>query len=255
MAIYQFIWHEFCDWYIELSKEPLKAGGERRDAARYVLVTVFDRMLRLLHPFMPFISEEIWQVLHPYLSEADGSALSPHLVIAKWPERAPANPLSQAEAAAMGHCIEVTEAINSLRSLLGWHPGQRARAKIKFLDSVESTELESWRFYCDTLAKSEIEPLTSEFDDHKWVALDLGWGKVWVQAPENFDVTKTRNSFAKKLAEVQAHLTRHEARIKDAGFFERASQEAKDETLKRIEDLKSEEKTLKGQLQQLESVG
>ena len=127
MKLYQFIWHEFCDWYIELSKEPLKAGGERQSGARWILINVFDKMLRLLHPFMPFVSEEIWQVIRPYLDEPN---LAQHLPIAKYPEPSPANPLSDAEELAMNHCIEATEAINSLRSLLGWHPGQRVTAMI-----------------------------------------------------------------------------------------------------------------------------
>ena len=122
MKLYQFIWHEFCDWYIELSKEPLKAGGERQAAARWVLVNVFDKMLRLLHPFMPFVSEEIWQVIRLYLDEPN---LAAHLPIAKYPEPSATNPLSPAEELAMNHCIEATEAINSLRSLLGWCPSQR----------------------------------------------------------------------------------------------------------------------------------
>ena len=95
LTVYQFIWHEFCDWYIELSKEPLKAGGERQAAARRVLVNCFDSMLRLLHPFMPFISEEIWQALRPYVSETN---LSEHLAVAKWPVASEHDPLSQPEA-------------------------------------------------------------------------------------------------------------------------------------------------------------
>ena len=91
MKLYQFIWHEFCDWYIELSKEPLKAGGERQAAARWVLVNVFDKMLRLIHPFMPFVTEEIWQVIRPYLDEPN---LAAHLPIAKYPEASVTNPLS-----------------------------------------------------------------------------------------------------------------------------------------------------------------
>ncbi len=75
-TLYEFIWHEFCDWYIELAKEPLKAGGERQAAARWVLVRCFDAMLRLLHPFMPFISEEIWQVMRPYMDEPSPGAAS-----------------------------------------------------------------------------------------------------------------------------------------------------------------------------------
>ena len=145
MKLYQFIWHEFCDWYIELSKEPLKAGGERQAGARWVLINVFDKMLRLLHPFMPFVSEEIWQVIRPYIDEPN---LAAHLPIAKYPEPSATNPLSAAEEIAMNHCIEATEAINSLRSLLGWHPGQRVTAVIKRA-SDRSNELESWRSVCD----------------------------------------------------------------------------------------------------------
>src|SRR5579864_8042310 len=128
LTVYQFVWHEFCDWYIELSKEPLKAGGERQAAARYVLVTCFDRMLRLLHPFMPFISEEIWQALRPYLGERP---LADHLAIVGWPVPDAAPLLSAAEALAMDRCIATTEAINSLRSLAGHHPGQRVTAVIR----------------------------------------------------------------------------------------------------------------------------
>ena len=150
MKLYQFIWHEFCDWYIELSKEPLKAGGERQAAARWVLINVFDKMLRLLHPFMPFVSEEIWQVIRPYLDEPN---LAKHLPIAKYPEPSASNPLSPAEEVAMSHCIEATEAINSLRSLLGWHPGQRVTAVINPNDAKGAGEIETWRSYVMTLGK------------------------------------------------------------------------------------------------------
>src|SRR5262249_32607869 len=79
LSVYQFVWHEFCDWFIELSKEPLKAGGEKQAATRFVLVHCFDQLLRLLHPFMPFISEEIWQALRPYLNQSELlSALAGH---------------------------------------------------------------------------------------------------------------------------------------------------------------------------------
>jgi len=137
LRIYQFIWHEFCDWYIELAKEPLKAGGEPQAAARYVLVRCFDQLLRLLHPFMPFISEEIWQTIRPYIAESD---LAPHLAIAKFPQ-AGAEVLSNDQRVAMSHCLEATEAINSLRSLLSFHPGQSVTVLIKPLlgDAAQSS--------------------------------------------------------------------------------------------------------------------
>ncbi len=133
MKAYDFIWHEFCDWYIELSKDALKGVDERQAAARYVIIHCFDQMLRLLHPFMPFVSEEIWQVIRPYIG---GNDLEPNLVIAKFPKPREGQPLSAAEAIAMQHCIEATEAINRLRALVAIHPADRIKAWIKRIHST-----------------------------------------------------------------------------------------------------------------------
>ncbi|HLI78373.1 MAG TPA: valine--tRNA ligase, partial [Candidatus Binataceae bacterium] len=128
MKVYDFIWHEFCDWYIELSKDALKAGDPRQAAGRYVIIHGFDQMLRLLHPFMPFVSEEIWSVIRPYIDEAD---LAPNLPIAKFPAPREEHALNHAEALAMRHLIEATEAVNSLRALVEIHPGKSVNAIIR----------------------------------------------------------------------------------------------------------------------------
>jgi valyl-tRNA synthetase len=77
-ALYHFVWHEFCDWYIEFVKPDLvpEGGGARAETAKAVLQTVLDRLLRMLHPFMPFITEELWEKL-----PRDAS----HLAVASWP--------------------------------------------------------------------------------------------------------------------------------------------------------------------------
>jgi valyl-tRNA synthetase len=244
MKLYQFIWHEFCDWYIELSKEPLKAGGERQAAARWVLINVFDKMLRLLHPFMPFVSEEIWQVIRPYIEEQD---LAAHLPIAKYPEPSATNPLSPAEEVAMSHCIEATEAINSLRSLLGWHPGQRVTAVIK---SGDAKELETWRSYAMTLAK--LEALNIEALGDRAVFSHLAWADVGVDAPDGFDFEIAREKLKKKLDEVCKHLAQHEARLNDPRFMSKADPETRAEVAQRFEELQAQRKLLTEQLRQLE---
>ncbi|HEY6420918.1 MAG TPA: valine--tRNA ligase [Candidatus Binataceae bacterium] len=280
MAIYQFIWHEFCDWYIELSKEPLKAGGERRDAARYVLVTVFDRMLRLLHPFMPFISEEIWQVIRPYLREEDGSSLSPHLVIAKWPEPASVDPLSMAEAAAMTRCIEATEAINSLRSLLGYHPGQRVMAALRLVAKGEadshsnvpqllgralagSAELAiraafaQAKPYAAQMAKTEsLEVLGAgaKMPD-RVVTSVLDWCEVIVTAPEGFDFEKARGALQKKLDEVSTHHEQHLKRLGNPEFVAKAAPEMQNQIQERAQELEGQRRLLADQLKQLQASG
>jgi valyl-tRNA synthetase len=62
-ALYEFSWHELCDWYIELAKLPLREGGQARLETLYTLQYVLDRLMRTLHPFMPFVTEELWQSL------------------------------------------------------------------------------------------------------------------------------------------------------------------------------------------------
>ena len=248
MKLYQFIWHEFCDWYIELSKDSLKAGGERQVAARWVLVNVFDKMLRLVHPFMPFVSEEIWQVIRPYIDEPN---LAAHLPIAKYPEVSVTNPLSAAEDTAMNHCIEATEAINSLRSLLGWHPGQRVTAVINAGDATGASELETWRSYATALAKLETVKLGKSSGDRA-VFSHLAWADVGVDAPEGYDFQVARQKLQKQLDEVGKHAAQHEARLNDSRFMTKADPEARVEVAQRFESLQAQRKLLSEQLRQLE---
>lgn len=77
MAIYSFLWDEYADWYIEISKKRIGAGGASAMEARRTLVYVLDSCLRLLHPFMPYVTEELWQRI-PHAG--------PSLMVAQWPQ-------------------------------------------------------------------------------------------------------------------------------------------------------------------------
>jgi valyl-tRNA synthetase len=249
LTVYQFIWHEFCDWFIELAKEPLKVGGERQAAARYVLVTCFDRMLRILHPFMPFISEELWHAIRTYLAE---SGLSEHLAVAQWPLPYETALLAPSESAAMDQCIEATEAINSLRSLLGYHPGQRVVAQI-IPHERASVVADSWGRYVETLGKvGDFRFENSSMPVRlRGAAYLTSWSEIVVQAPEGFDFDKARAAVRKKLDEVRGHLGRHQARYENPGFRAKADAETVAEIREKIEELKNQEKVLQAQLEQL----
>jgi valyl-tRNA synthetase len=250
LIVYQFVWHEFCDWYIELSKEPLKAGGERQAAARYVLVTCFDRMLRILHPFMPFISEELWQAIRPYLSDTD---LTEHLAVAKWPVAAEADWMTEVQALAMDRCIATTEAINSLRSVAGHHPGQRVTAVIRPHAEFDHDGLDDWRNYAITLGKvAELKILAaSDGRPTGTVFAPMAWAEIGVATPEGFDFDKARGLIRKKLDEVEIHLKRNQERFENPGFRAKADAETIAEIEQKIEELKLQEKTLEAQLEQL----
>ena len=116
-CLYDFIWDIFCDWYIELAKIRLNAGGDGAANVQNVLVYVMDGVLRLLHPFMPYITEEIWQAL-PHEGEA--------LVVAAWP--AWREELSfQKEEAEFQRVMDIIRAIRNQRAEMNIPPSKKAK--------------------------------------------------------------------------------------------------------------------------------
>jgi valyl-tRNA synthetase len=252
MVVYQFIWHEFCDWYIELAKDPLKAGGERQAASRYVLVTVFDKMLRILHPFMPFISEEIWQALKPFFP---AGADSEHLAVAKFPVASDAPRLTEAEAIAMRHCIEATQAINSLRSFAGFSPGQLARGVLRSDDEEIRSTFDQWKNYAKKLSKLNdlrLESISEPRSKRAFFSAFV-WGESGVEASEDFDFDKARSKLEKDLEDANGHLQRHLRRNENPDFRAKADAETIAENLEKIEEFGFKVRTLKLQIQSIET--
>ncbi len=118
-ALYRFVWHEYCDWYLEMSKSALAPGGPQEEAtrARAVLVHVLDAALRLLHPVMPFLTEELWQRL-PHQGES--------ISLTSYPGETPAHhdPAAEREVSLL---MEIVTRIRTLRAELNIDPGKRLR--------------------------------------------------------------------------------------------------------------------------------
>jgi valyl-tRNA synthetase len=261
MAIYRFIWHEFCDWYIELAKEPLRAGGERQAVARWVLVTCFDTMLRLLHPFMPFISEDLWQVMRPYLPQ---ESLSEHLAVAKFPEPAAHSWMSEEESWWMEHALDATRAVNSLRSFAGIHPGEKIhvflQADVPLEGSINVSheklvrEVKYWGSYVQILGRAsgvEVVNWIVPPDGSRFLTQKLAWATVFILAPDGFDFEKKRRHVEKELAEVRVHRVRHQERLENPQFVAKASKESQEETRQKWEELSDTEVHLQAQLEML----
>jgi valyl-tRNA synthetase len=130
-ALYHFAWDEFCDWYVELAKVPLAAGDSTPENAaaaartRQVLGFVLDQMLRLLHPVMPFVTDELWCAL----TGADS------VMMAAWPGFEFTDPAAEAE---IGSLMRLVTEIRQFRSTQGLRPGQRVPAR---LAGIEATPL------------------------------------------------------------------------------------------------------------------
>jgi valyl-tRNA synthetase len=116
-ALYHFAWDEFCDWYLELAKVPLAAGGAAAQATREVLGFVLDQMLRLLHPVMPFVTDELWTALTGEDS----------VMVAAWPTFAFTDAAAEAE---LGSVQRLVTEIRRFRSDQGLRPGQKVAARL-----------------------------------------------------------------------------------------------------------------------------
>jgi valyl-tRNA synthetase len=153
--LYHFCWHEYADWYIELVKPHLQADGVEREHAVAVLLTVHDRMLRLLHPFMPFVTEELWQTLPPHPEDGrtpDRPART--ITRAAYPEAMPAWG-DDAAVAVLELLREVITAVRTARAELGVPPSKPLTLVIEGASPDDRVLLETHADYVRRLARLE----------------------------------------------------------------------------------------------------
>lgn len=145
-VLYNFIWDDFCDWYIEMAKLPLYADDEAaKKTTRSILAYVLDNTMRLLHPFMPFITEEIWQNL-PHQGES--------ITVAKWPEVN--TELSDSEASAeMKLLVEMIRSVRNIRAEVNTPLSKKIKMIVKAKDAGVLDTLEKNRSYIERFCNPE----------------------------------------------------------------------------------------------------
>ncbi len=210
--IYDFIWDTYCDWYIELTKARLYSeDAERKQTAIQVLVYVLDQTLRLLHPFMPFITEEIWQSL-PHEGEA--------LIVAKWPEYR--EELSfKAEQTSMESVMEAIRAIRNRRTEMNVPPSKKAALYILANDPKVFIEGEGFMqrlAYADTVTVLEKEPENLD----GMITCTTADAKLYIPMGQLVDVAKELERIAKELDKAKKFLAGLESKLSNEGFLARA---------------------------------
>ena len=215
-AIYEFIWNEFCDWYIELSKARLynKEDNRARQTAQSVLCYVLENTLKLLHPFMPFITEEIWQHI-PH--EGDS------IIVASWPVEQTTLTDKKAELN-MEIVMETIKAIRNMRAEVNVAPGRKSEAILQ-LASAELVQLfELNASYVKTLAA--VEPLnvsltTPEKPENAMVAVVSGV-EIYMPLKGLIDVDKETARLNKELLTLDKELARVSGKLSNEGFVAKA---------------------------------
>ncbi len=231
--LYHFFWHEYADWYIEMVKQPLQAGGAEGEAARAVLVEVHDRVLRLLHPIIPFVTEELWQHL-PRRPE-DGQTIT----LAPYPEPR-ADWVDERVVGEMDLLQSIVTSIRTARAERSVKPSERISATIEGADAEQARVIGTQQGHILALAgltflglgqapavPAEGTEIVTRVCDHLRVHIQMP------QADRSVELEKLR----KKLAETEREAATIDAKLANQQFVSRAPARLVDDTRARRQAL------------------
>ena len=207
--LYDFIWDVFCDWYIELAKIRLQKGVEPAQCAKRVLIYVMSNVLKLLHPFMPFVTEEIWQSL-PH----EGASI----MVSDWPQYSDALNFS-AEEEQMNMIMDAVRAIRNRRAEM--NVPHSKRAKIYISTSYVDTFRLSGEFMQKLAGASEVEVEDGiEIDGAVCIVTDAA--KIYIPMGDLVDFEAERARLNKELASAQKQLDGINAKLSNENFVSKA---------------------------------
>ena len=209
--IYDFIWNSYCDWYIELCKARLQSEGETAQNARQVLIYVLDKILKLLHPFMPFITEEIWQTI-PH--DTEGKTV----MLEQYPEYDP-NLDFPSEAEEMMKVMEAITAIRTQRNEMNVPPSKKA--KLFIATAIPETFSNGEQFFKKLASASEVE-ISDSFDIDGAVTVVTSDAKIYIPMEELVDKEAELKRLNKELKQVEKMLAQDEGKLNNPGFMSKA---------------------------------
>ena len=210
--LYDFIWDDFCDWYIELAKIRMNGADEQSaDSARRVLVWVMSHTLALLHPFMPYITEEIWQTL-PHEGEA--------LIVAKWPEYDSALAFPQ-EAADMEKVMAVIRVIRVRRNEMNVPPSKKAHI---YIETAQPAPYEEGREFIARLAYGSNVEIGAGFTVNGAVTAVTDDAKALLPMDDLVDKAAEVARLTKELQNAQKQLDGVNAKLANEKFISKAPQ-------------------------------
>jgi valyl-tRNA synthetase len=214
-SLYEFVWDEYCDWYVELAKVQLARAEAAGDAAaaratRALLVRALEAALRLAHPFIPFITEELWQKVAPLAGRSGGTISLQSFPVAD------ASRIDAVADAAMGRFKDIVNACRTLRSAMGLSPAQ----KVPLIAAGDATELEMFAPYLAALARLSEVRVVPELPRSTAPVEIVGATSLMLHV--EVDVVAERARLAKDIARHEGEIARAKAKLDNEGFVARA---------------------------------
>jgi valyl-tRNA synthetase len=247
-SLYQFIWHEYCDWYVELSKPALyqKENAALRRAGQTTLTRVLERALRLLHPIMPFITEEIWQKLPETIrAQRPGSgATIESIMVAQYPK--PSEVLVDAEAEQdMQMVMDLILAIRNIRGVMNIAPSAQLAVIVKVESGETGSHLEKNGEYVRTLARVQTLRIGTAEAKPKAAATGVIKGaEIYVPLEGVLDLAEERGRLQKEIAKTSQDIEMFAKKLSNKSFVEKAPKAVVEKDTARLEELRSMRKKL-----------
>jgi valyl-tRNA synthetase len=236
-AIYGFVWHEYCDWYLELSKVVLTDGRsqpEQRRGTRHTLVRVLETLLRMLHPIMPFITEEIWQRVAK-LAGKTGAAIMhepyPH------PQ---ADKMDPAAAEEMRWVMAVITGVRNIRGEMDISPGKPLPLLLQDGSAVDKQYLDAQRHYLATLARAEsirwIEPGQEAPESATTL---IGCMKLLIPLGSLIDKQAELDRLGKEMEKIEKELAKAKTKLANPDFVARAPKNVVEQENQRLQQFET----------------
>ena len=239
-AIYEFVWDEYCDWYLELAKVQIQNGDDaEKRATRRTLLRVLETILRLAHPIMPFITEEIWQTIAP-MTEKHGASI----MLEAYP-KAQSDKLDDASEAWVAQLKQMVEATRSLRGEMGISPAER----VPLFAAGDMAKLAEYAPYLKALAKLDSVTIAKELPEADAPVMLVDDFKLMLKV--EIDAAAETARLSKEIARIEAEITKANSKLNNESFVARAPAAVVEQEKARVAEFSASVQKLKAQLAKL----
>jgi valyl-tRNA synthetase len=238
--LYQLVWDEFCDWYLEVAKVQLQMGQEAEQrATRRTLLRVLETILRLIHPVMPFITEEIWQTIGPMNGKS-----GPSIMLEVYPQ-SDSKKIDQDSMQWMSVLKEMVDVCRKLRGEMNISPAQ----KIPLMIAGDKKSLEPYTSYLKALAKLTDVEIVEELPAMEAPVILVKDFKLMLKV--EVDTAEEKERITKELNRIQIEIQKAKGKLGNASFIDKAPEVVVAQEKKRLEEFTETFKKLEAQLKKL----